>query len=138
MPVYLLLSAAQVMVRACDHRFQQFTYRQAILRGLAVALAQHLVSRRIAFVQPRIQAFQGRAHRRAIYAKRLPCFGAQLPQGTRLAVADRNIHGFLQIIDTIGQVFVAAKGAQLSRNALMHQVTVQPRAACCCLIHRIK
>ena len=31
--------------------------------------------------------------------------------------------------------FVAAKGAQLSRNALMHQVTVQPRAACCCLIH---
>ena len=79
MPVYLLLSAAQVMVRACDHRFQQFTYRQAILRGLAVALAQHLVSRRI-------QAFQSRAHRRAIYAKRLPCFGAQLPQGTRLAV----------------------------------------------------
>lgn len=70
MPVYLLLSAAQVMVRARDHRFQQFTYRQAILRGLAVALAQHLVSRRIAFVQPRIQAFQGRAHRRAIYAKR--------------------------------------------------------------------
>ena len=64
MPVYLLLSAAQVMVRACDHRFQQFTYRQAILRGLAVALAQHLVSRRIAFVQPRIQAFQSRAHRR--------------------------------------------------------------------------
>ena len=58
MPVYLLLSAAQVMVRACDHRFQQFTYRQAFLRGLAVALAQHLVSRRIAFVQPCIQAFQ--------------------------------------------------------------------------------
>lgn len=138
MPVYLLLSAAQVMVRACDHRFQQFTYRQAILRGLAVALAQHLVSRRIAFVQPCIQAFQSRAHRRAIYAKRLPCFGAQLPQGTRLAIADRNIHSFLQVIDTIGQVFVAAKGAQLSRNALMYQVTVQPRAACCCLIHRIK
>lgn len=104
MPVYLLLSAAQVMVRACDHRFQQFTYRQAILRALAVALAQHLISRRIAFVQPCIQAFQGRAHRRAIYAKRLPCFGAQLPQGTRLAIADRNIHGFLQVIDTIGQV----------------------------------
>ena len=131
MPVYLLLSAAQVMVRACDHRFQQFTYRQAFLRGLAVALAQHLVSRRIAFVQPSIQAFQSRAHRRREVFL--------IPSSDlRLAIADRNIHGFLQVVDTIGQVFVAAKGAQLSRNALMHQVTVQPRAACCCLIHRIK
>ena len=32
----------------------------------------------------------------------------------------------------------AGQRLSLIHISLMHQVTVQPRAACCCLIHRIK